>query len=658
MRDNVIVSIIMPSLNVKPYIHECMDSVVNQTLKEIEIICVDAGSTDGTLEVLQEYASRDSRIKLIQSPIKSYGYQINIGIEAAIGKYIGIVETDDYIDLDMYKALSKVADDNNVDVIKADFLRFWGDSTERKYEYCHAVFRPGYYNTVLDPYTDNNVFNSINQPWAGVYRTAFIKENNIKLNESLGASYQDNGLWWKCYSISHRVMFVNKTYYRVRRDNPNSSVNSLDKVYCICDEYDFIRSFLGEHKALEARFAGLLAYYRMQNYYYTLNRIAPCYKHAFLKRFANDFSKIKNDGELDHSLYSSAQLKRLKSIMRYPDLYYYFNYVKSGRLIKKSIKKIRGGIVCLKDHGLNYTFYRLKVHLGIKKESGLGNDYDYYNNLPVNRYPMELKRWYHHVTGKRLNLKNPRSFNEKTQWMKLYDSSPMKTRLADKYLVREWVKDKIGEEYLIPLLGVWNSFDEIDFDKLPDQFVLKANHGSGWNIIVRDKSEFNYELARKKFDVWMRINYTFIKGFELHYSAIPRKILAEQYIENGNGDLYDYKVWCFNGVAHYIQFLSDRQHGLRMDFYDRDWIHQPFVYNHPNCDVDIPRPDNLSELLAKAELLSQGFPFVRVDFYRTNDGKLYFGEMTFTSFSGVCDWNPPETDLMLGALISCSEIPE
>ena len=205
--------------------------------------------------------------------------------------------------------------------------------------------------------------------------------------------------------------------------------------------------------------------------------------------------------------------------------------------------------------------------------------------------PVMLKDWFFEKTGEILNLDNPQTFNEKIQWMKLYDSTPIKTRLADKYLVREWVKEKIGEEYLITLLGVWDNFDEIDFDKLPNQFVLKCNHGCGYNIIVKDKKTFNIENARKKINAWLREDFAFKYGFEMHYSDIPRKIIAEKYIENSDNDLYDYKVWCFNGKAQYVQFLSERNtDGLKMAFYDRDWNKENFVYSYPIDTKENPKP--------------------------------------------------------------------
>ena len=277
--------------------------------------------------------------------------------------------------------------------------------------------------------------------------------------------------------------------------------------------------------------------------------------------------------------------------------------------------------------------------------------YEYYSRLNPEQYQREIELWYRKRTGKILDLKDPKTFNEKIQWMKLNDSTPLKTQLADKYLVRDWVKEKIGEEYLIPLLGVWDSFDEIDFDALPNQFVLKANHGSGWNIVVKDKATFNKADAKNKFDKWLRTNYAFV-GLEMHYLNIQPRIIAETYLENASGNLHDYKVFCFNGKVESVAYYCERSTGLKVAFYDTQWNKLSFINNNwPIKQEDIPKPACLDELLKIAERLSEGFAHVRVDFYLLNDGSLKFGEMTFTPSNGTGKWNPPEQDQIYGDLL-------
>ncbi|MBQ6249941.1 MAG: glycosyltransferase [Oscillospiraceae bacterium] len=311
---------------------------------------------------------------------------------------------------------------------------------------------------------------------------------------------------------------------------------------------------------------------------------------------------------------------------------------------------------CYAQHGLRYTAWRVLVFLHLAKDTEKasipGKDYAYYSTLPPEKYPEELKLWYKRVTGDELDLDNPKTCNEKLQWLKLYDATPLKTRLADKYLVRDWVKEKIGEEYLIPLLGVWDSFDEIDFDKLPNQFALKANHGSAWNIIVKDKATFDRAEAKKKFDTWMHQNFAFRWGMELHYMNIPPKIIAEQYMENLD-QLIDYKVWCSDGKARFIWVDTDRFTAHKRTLFTLDWERLPITMgdHYPMDTRDIPKPVNLEKMIRFAELMCQDFCQVRVDFYEV-DGKLYFGEMTFTSTSGTDRTNPRSFERELGDLIT------
>lgn len=275
--------------------------------------------------------------------------------------------------------------------------------------------------------------------------------------------------------------------------------------------------------------------------------------------------------------------------------------------------------------------------------------------LPEER-ASELRRWYKDKTGKDLDLDFPQTYNEKIQWMKINGPMLEMGKLADKYLVRDFVSSRIGAEYLVPLVGVWDDPDEIDFDKLPDRFVLKLTHGSGWNIVVKDKASLNCSEARSKLKRWLNTEFSYCYGFELHYLHSQPRIIGEQYLENaiqgGGCDLFDYKFWCFDGRVAYIQFLENRAQGLKMSFYDRDWNKQPFVYNYPQSEKDAPKPSNLSEMILLAEKLAEGIPHVRVDLYRLDDGSVRFGELTFTSMSGVCRWDPPEADMMLGDLFN------
>ena len=300
--------------------------------------------------------------------------------------------------------------------------------------------------------------------------------------------------------------------------------------------------------------------------------------------------------------------------------------------------------------------YKSPYQLILLQERYDKNDYEIYKSLNPVFYEEKLKEFYKQKLGKELDLKNPKTYNEKIQWQKLYDNDKKRTIYSDKYLVRAFVKNTIGEKYLVSLLGVWNKFSEIDFDKLPQKFVLKANHGCGWNVVVIDKSKIDYLDLYEKFDKWMNINFAYRVGLEMQYKDINPKIIAEEYLENFEGDVYDYKVFCFNGKAKYIMFLSDRKKSLKMAFYDTKWNKLPLVYSYQQSERVVNKPKCLDELLFVAEKLAAGFPHVRVDFYIMNNGKIKFGEMTFTSASGFCKWNAEEYDLLLGSHFEIGEV--
>ena len=263
--------------------------------------------------------------------------------------------------------------------------------------------------------------------------------------------------------------------------------------------------------------------------------------------------------------------------------------------------------------------------------------YQIHRYCPEDKIPTALKDWYFDKTGEHLDLENPKTFNEKIQWLKLYDSTPLKTRLADKYLVRDWVKEKIGEEYLIPLLGVWDKFDEIDFDKLPNQFVLKCNHGCGYNIVVKDKSKLDLKDAKNKINTWLKEDFAYRNGFELHYSAIPRKIIAEKYIQEVDTCAIDYKFICFDGNPYLCWVTNKHLEVHKRSFYKLpEWKLQDIELKDGGAILDkegVAKPKNLSSMLEICKTLSKGFPVVRVDLYLVKD-KISFGEMTFTSASG------------------------
>lgn len=260
-----------------------------------------------------------------------------------------------------------------------------------------------------------------------------------------------------------------------------------------------------------------------------------------------------------------------------------------------------------------------------------------------------IRIMYRLAMGRKLDLDNPLTYNEKLQWLKLYDRKPDYVMMVDKYKVREYIASKIGAEYLIPLLGVWEHAGDIDFDILPDQFVLKCNHDSGSVIICRDKNKLNIPITVAKLRrALKRSGYWF--GREWPYKDVPPRIIAEKYMVDYSGtELKDYKFMCFNG-RHLCTFtVTERfsEEGMKVTFFDKDWEKMPFERHYPTSTKNIQKPRHYDDMVRWAELLSKDMPFARIDFYETKE-RPYFGEITLYPGNGTEEFTPEEWDRTLG----------
>ena len=262
---------------------------------------------------------------------------------------------------------------------------------------------------------------------------------------------------------------------------------------------------------------------------------------------------------------------------------------------------------------------------------------------------LELK--YKSILGKKLDLKNPKTFNEKLQWLKLYDRKDIYTTMVDKFAVKEYVSNIIGKEYIIPTLATYKNFDDIDFDSLPKQFVLKCTHDSGGIVIVDDKEKLNMKSAKEKITKSLNRNF-YYHGREWPYKNVKPQILVEKFMKDEHSnELIDYKVMCFNGVPQMIFTCTDRYtDGLKVTFFDLDWNKLPFERHYPSSKKNIAKPQNLDLMLDLSKKLSADIPFVRLDWYETN-GKLYFGEYTFYPGDGYEEFTPEKWDYELGKLL-------
>jgi len=267
-----------------------------------------------------------------------------------------------------------------------------------------------------------------------------------------------------------------------------------------------------------------------------------------------------------------------------------------------------------------------------------------------------IKHRFEELLGYKLNLKCPKTFNEKIQWLKLYYRNPLYTKLADKYAVREYVKEKIGPNYLVKLLAVYDRPQQIDWQSLPDKFVIKTTHSSTLNILCEDKNVLDTQSAINKLENWMNFNhYRETNSREWHVKNIEPKIVIEEFL---NGDpefgLLDYKFYCYWGAIIYIEVHIDRFTSHSCNIYDLSWNQLPFLHGFPHSKKEIDKPNNFEEMLSIAHKLSQRIPFCRVDLYNFND-KIYFGEMTFTPGGGFDRFDSYVTDLLFGQPLSLPE---
>ncbi|EIF6165038.1 glycosyl transferase [Clostridium perfringens] len=282
-----------------------------------------------------------------------------------------------------------------------------------------------------------------------------------------------------------------------------------------------------------------------------------------------------------------------------------------------------------------------------------------FNILPDKLY---LQIHYRLCVGKHLNINNPKTFSEKLQWLKLYDRKESYIKMVDKYEAKKYVAKMIGDKYIVPTLGVWDNVEQIDWDNLPNQFVLKCTHDSGGLVICKDKASFDIDMAKERLNRSLKNDY-YLRGREWPYKNVKRKIIAEKYLNISKddklnvSDLADYKFFCFSGQPSFCQVILDRSVNETIDFFDMEWKKCAFsglaaqneVFAHSK--KYIPEPKNFEKMKYFSRILSKDIPFSRIDFYEV-DGKLYFGEITLYPASGFGEFSPVEWNEKIGDMIT------
>ena len=320
------VSVVVPVYNVEDYLNEALDSLVNQTLEEMEFICVNDGSTDRSLTIMREYAALDKRIRILDGPNGGYGKAMNRGIDAARGEYLGILEPDDFVPHSMFDALYTKAAANKVDFIKADFYRFKtnpdGSLREERVRIVGGKRKLGYYNRVLCPGDDQQVFRFTMNTWSGIYKLEFLNRWHIRHNETPGASYQDNGFFFQTFCRAERAMFVDNAFYMNRRDNPGSSMSNPGKLYAVTEEYNFIERWLKQDPALWEKFSAIFYLKKWDNAMATYRRVAPQLQLELFRHLRDEFQGPLEAGLIDEELLDSVNRDMLHEIVSDPDAFH------------------------------------------------------------------------------------------------------------------------------------------------------------------------------------------------------------------------------------------------------------------------------------------------------------------------------------------------
>lgn len=371
------VSVVIPVYNVEKYLRQCLESVVNQTLRDIEIICVNDGSKDGSLAILEEYAARDSRVSIIDKPNAGYGHSMNKGFDQATGEYIGIIESDDYADLDMFEKLYACAKENDLDVVKSGFYYYYSKPVETNNP--NPIASRITSSRVFCPVEDFKskmemveFFNIKPTIWSAIYRKQFIRDHDIRFNETPGASYQDASFNFKVWVCAKRVKLMEECFLHYRQDNEASSINSPGKVYCICDEYNEMARFLELHPYEKGKVEPVMIRIKYDSYNWNYERLAEPLQAEFIIRFHDDFKEHEVDGTLRKEYFEWYKWNALQKILKDPERYHGDQVkIRNGEEVKEwvsepnkitsklIVRKLIGGYYCLQEHGIRYTWNNL-----------------------------------------------------------------------------------------------------------------------------------------------------------------------------------------------------------------------------------------------------------------------------------------------------------
>lgn len=315
------VSIIVPVYNTSAFLSKCLDSIVNQTLKEIEIICVNDGSTDGSFDIMKQYADHDSRVKVIDKNNTGYGHTMNVGLAHASGQYIGIVESDDFISPDMYEKLYEAAIESEAEIVKSNYYEY---NLERGiHGELREVLEACYYNKVFAPIGEPNIFHARLCIWSAIYKRDFMERNNIFFHETAGASYQDISFNFKVLAMAARVLLLRDAFVFYRTDSAYSSTNNIKKIFCVADEFKELDDFVETLPENKKQLSKIEVCLKVKTYLWNYNRLASVFQYTFLIRMVEEFKKEYEAGRLVQEDWSTGKWSEIEQIIYHTDTYFY-----------------------------------------------------------------------------------------------------------------------------------------------------------------------------------------------------------------------------------------------------------------------------------------------------------------------------------------------
>ncbi len=605
-------SIIIAHYDIPDLLMRCLKSI--PISEDIQVIVVDDNSPDADTYIERYPELSRPYLEFVRAPKNGgAGYARNIGLDHAKGKWLLFADADDFFSDRMYSQIYAHADS------EADMIFFRRQIIPSNSDICVGE-RGAYIDRAIDTYLrtgdEQPIRTRFDVPYAKMVRRELVLKKNIRFDE---------------------VKYSNDCYFSACVGCFARSIEVVDVVIYMktIGDGQLTRDFAQKEGELQIRADVSL---RVDKF---LLQQGMC-RHKSIKRWLLRMVKY------DRSLFANYFNHRLQEV--YPSRWAVIKDLCLGRSVKFRIWFIPYSLM------LWLSGIARKVLTKIKKIFEKRTDSFLLDHCPK----VIISRKWKREMGYSLDWKHPRDINEKIQWLLVYGDTTEWTRLADKYKVREYVKEKGLEHLLVPLYGVWDDTKQIDFDALPEKFVIKCNHDYGSTIVVnKNSADYNRKDICEKLDKCLKRDFGY-KG-ELHYRGIPRKIIAEKNLEMSDSEkalsssIIDYKVWCFDGKPYSIQTISNRtKESILIETYDLNWNTHPEYLSPSNYfkigNGKIPKPKSFTEMMDASSILSKGFPEVRVDFYEI-DGRLYFGEMTFTSERGMIKSYTPEFCKILGDLV-------